>query len=91
MQLNLVIEEVGANAVVPSKKALAVDKVYFYAKNNAKEHHTIRYELVHRSPETPVFRRGAAFMFVVRFADGRTFDHEKDILRLYFNFGESYA
>lgn len=78
----------GASAPRPSKSALTVDKVYFYAKNNAAEHRTIRYELVHRTPETAVFRRGAAFMFVVRFADGRTFHHEKDVLRLHFNFGE---
>lgn len=76
-------------AVKPSKSTLVVDKAYFYVKDNAKEHKTIRYELVHRLPETPVLRRGRSFTLCIRFNSGRTFDVEKDILRLNFNFGKS--
>jgi hypothetical protein len=73
----------------PSKSILAVDKVYFYAKNNATEHRTIRYELVHRQPETAILRRGQPFTFIIRFADGKSFNPGKDILRLNFDLGES--
>lgn len=75
------------SAPKPSKNILVVDKVYFYAKNNAIEHHTVRYELVHRQPETAVFRRGQPFTFIIRFADGKSFSPGKDILRLHFNLG----
>nr|CAH0113585.1 unnamed protein product [Daphnia galeata] len=73
----------------PSKSILAVDKVYFYAKNNATEHRTVRYELVHRQPETAILRRGQPFTFIIRFADGKSFNPGKDILRLQFNLGPS--
>lgn len=78
------------SAPKPSKNILVIDKVYFYAKNNAIEHHTVRYELVHRQPETAVFRRGQPFTFIIRFADGKSFSPGKDILRLHFNLGELF-
>lgn len=73
----------------PAKSTLVVDKVYFYAKNNATEHKTVRFELVHREPETAILRRGQPFTFIIRFAEGKSFDPAKDILRLHFNLGES--
>lgn len=73
----------------PAKTTLAVDKVYFYAKNNATEHRTVRFELVHRQPETAILRRGQPFTFIIRFSDGKPFDPAKDILRLHFNLGGS--
>ena len=75
----------------PSKGSLVVDKAYFYAKDNAVEHKTVRYELVHRTPETPILRRGNSFAMCIRFNNGRTFDVNKDTLRLHFNFGILYA
>lgn len=76
-------------AVPKPRGALDVDKVYFDARANAKKHRTVRYGLVHRKPETPILRRGESFFLRVRFRDGRTFDHERDLLRFNLNFGEN--
>ena len=75
-------------AILKPRGVLDVDKVYFYAKDNAKKHQTVRYELVHQKPETPILRRGESFNLRIRFSDDRTFDFEKDLLRLNFKFGE---
>ena len=71
-----------------SKEILQVDRVHFYPKNNATEHKTIRYDLIHRQqPETAILRRGQTFTFIVRFTDNKSFVAEKDFLRLSFNYG----
>ena len=75
-------------AVPKAKGVLDVDKVYFYAKENAKAHRTLRYELVHRQPETPILRRGQPFTLLIRFSDDRAYDSAKDVLRLNLNFGK---
>ena len=75
-------------AILKPRGVLDVDKVYFCAKDNAKKHQTVRYELVHQKPETPILRRGESFNLRIRFSDDRTFDFEKDLLRLNFKFGE---
>lgn len=88
VSFNILSSVVVSSVPKPSKSTLVVDKVYFYAKNNATEHRTVRYELVHRQPETAILRRGQAFTFIIRFADGKSFNPEKDLLRLHFNLGE---
>ena len=57
-----------------------MDNVLLYAKNNAAEHRTVRYELVHRQPETAISRRGQPFTFIIRFTDGKSFSSDKDVL-----------
>jgi hypothetical protein len=71
----------------PTRGILSIDKLNFYVKDNAKDHQTIRYELVHRQPETLIIRRGSKFSFAIRFLYGGQFDSTKDQLKLYFNFG----
>jgi transglutaminase 1 len=63
-----------------------VDLAGFYARDNAKDHQTDQFELVQDPTPTPVFRRGLAFFFAVRF--DRQFDPVSDVIRLQFGFGE---
>jgi hypothetical protein len=67
-------------------RPLSVELSGFYPKDNARDHHTGQFELVHDSTPTPVFRRGLPFFFAVRFA--RQFDSINDVIRLQFGFGE---
>ncbi|KDR16648.1 Hemocyte protein-glutamine gamma-glutamyltransferase, partial [Zootermopsis nevadensis] len=64
---------------------LKVDLCGFYARDNAKEHHTDQFELVQDPTATPVLRRGLPFFFAVRF--DRQYDPAGDIIRLQFGFG----
>ena len=67
-------------------RPLKVELSGFYARDNARDHHTEQFELVHDSTPTPVFRRGLPFFFAVRF--DRQFDPINDVIRLQFGFGE---
>ena len=67
-------------------RPLKVELSGFYARDNARDHHTEQFELVHDSTPTPVFRRGLPFFFAVRF--DRQFDSIDDVIRLQFGFGE---
>lgn len=70
----------------PQNLPLKVDLCGFYARDNAKEHHTDQFELVQDPTATPVLRRGLPFFFAVRF--DRQYDPAGDIIRLQFGFGE---
>nr|CAD7425375.1 unnamed protein product [Timema monikensis] len=68
---------------------LEVDGVRMYPLENAKRHHTERYELIHEA-ENPsvILRRGQEFELLVKFRE-RGFDPSKDIVRLVFTFGKA--
>ncbi|KAG8305603.1 hypothetical protein J6590_067081 [Homalodisca vitripennis] len=68
--------------------ALTVDTVHTYTLDNAKIHHTDRYELVHNDPSTPILRRGQPFFMAVRFKDGRVYRDFTDDIKFVFNYGE---
>ncbi|XP_076766977.1 hemocyte protein-glutamine gamma-glutamyltransferase [Xylocopa sonorina] len=68
-----------------TEEPLTVESVFLYAKENAKAHHTINYELVHLEPPTAVLRRGQSFIVALRF--NRDYVDETDIVRLLFSFG----
>lgn len=66
---------------------LEVIDVYLYPNENAIEHKTNKFELVHDEDEPiPVLRRGQRFSMAVRFKE-RNFEEGKDLLRLIFSFG----
>ena len=67
-------------------RPLRVELSGFYARDNARDHHTEQFELVHDSTPTPVLRRGLPFFLAVRF--DRQFDSINDVIRLQFGFGE---
>lgn len=73
------------------RMALKVDTVYLYPNENAKQHKTDKYELVH-DEENPIaiFRRGLQFTVAVRFSN-RGFTKSKDIVRLLFDYGKIYT
>ena len=56
-----------------------------YEKENAKNHHTEKFEIVHLDPSTPVLRRGQTFNIALRF--NREYIDDTDIVRLLFSFG----
>ncbi|KAI5640156.1 transglutaminase family domain-containing protein [Phthorimaea operculella] len=67
---------------------LHVDVVHFYPKENAKEHHTVKYEVVNEeTPTVTVLRRGQPFNGVVRF--DRPFNEEEDVVQLVFSLGDA--
>lgn len=70
----------------PQTPPLSVELTELYARDNAKEHHTERFELVLDNPPTAIFRRGCPFYFAIRF--DRPFENNKDLLRLVFDFGK---
>lgn len=51
----------------------------------------MRYELIHRQPETCIVRRGSDFTLAIRFLDGAVFDPDRDRLRLHFDFGRLHC
>jgi hypothetical protein len=67
--------------------ALHVFSVDLHPKQNAVEHHTKRYELVHLPEPKAVLRRGEPFTISITFKD-RAFNLEKDNVRLIFDFGK---
>ncbi|XP_018323650.1 hemocyte protein-glutamine gamma-glutamyltransferase-like [Agrilus planipennis] len=67
--------------------SLTVEQIYLYPLENARNHHTDTYELVHDEENPiPVLRRGQKFTLALRFSD-RAYDKTKDIIRLIFSFG----
>ncbi|CAL4096191.1 unnamed protein product [Meganyctiphanes norvegica] len=64
-----------------------VDRVHWYCKQNARNHQTLPYDLIHdkRGPQA-VLRRGQPFYLAIRFKD-RDFDLKKDRVVLNFEFG----
>lgn len=67
--------------------ALEIESVYFYPLENAKNHYTDRYEVVHNEPPSPVLRRGQEFFLAIRF-NSRGYRDEADIVHLVFNHGK---
>lgn len=66
---------------------LQVDIVYFYPRDNAKTHHTIKYEVVNEeSQKCTIVRRGQPFSGVIRF--NRDFDENEDMIQLLFIIGD---
>lgn len=66
---------------------LRVESLYLYPLENAKQHKTERFELVHDEENpVPILRRGISFTIAVRFAE-RGYDASKDIIKFIFNFG----
>ncbi|RXG56593.1 Hemocyte protein-glutamine gamma-glutamyltransferase, partial [Armadillidium vulgare] len=64
-----------------------VEKIHWYIKDNAKLHHTAKFDQIHdpTNPQ-PVLRRGQTFYMAIRLKD-RDFDLEVDRLVLNFKFG----
>lgn len=71
--------------------SLQVESLYLYPLENAKQHKTERFELVH-DEENPVavLRRGISFTIAVRFAN-REYDDTKDSIKFIFNFGKPFS
>uniref|UniRef100_A0A1B6D4M4 Transglutaminase-like domain-containing protein n=1 Tax=Clastoptera arizonana TaxID=38151 RepID=A0A1B6D4M4_9HEMI len=67
--------------------ALEVEFLHFYPPENAKEHHTERFEVVHNDPPNPVLRRGQEFYLAIRF-NHRGYRDDVDIVRLVFSYGD---
>lgn len=67
---------------------LKVEIIYFYALENAKQHHTDKYEVVHDEENvTPVLRRGHKFNIAIRFI-GRQYSSGTDNVSVIFNYGK---
>lgn len=64
---------------------LMVETIYMYEAENARNHHTDNFELVHFDPPSAVLRRGQTFNIALRF--NRDYIDETDIVRLLFSFG----
>ncbi|KAB7496837.1 Hemocyte protein-glutamine gamma-glutamyltransferase [Armadillidium nasatum] len=64
-----------------------VENIHWYLKENAKRHHTSKFDQIHdpTNPK-PVLRRGQTFYMAIRLKD-RDFDLEIDRLVLNFKFG----
>jgi len=73
---------------VVSCECLKVDTVEMYARDNAREHRTDRYELVRENMSSCVLRRGQPFFMALRMKE-RNYDARRDVLRVSFNFGSS--
>jgi len=65
---------------------LAVTSVHLYPLENAKLHHTDKFEVLHRDNPTVILRRGQSFHLIIGFS-GRTYDSNKDVLQLVFTYG----
>lgn len=68
--------------------ALKVELVHLYPLENAKQHHTDKFEVVHNKPATPVVRRGQAFFAALRFKE-RVYNDFTDVVSLVFNYSKS--
>ncbi|XP_045490799.1 hemocyte protein-glutamine gamma-glutamyltransferase-like [Colias croceus] len=63
------------------QQPLKVELTEFYSRDNAKEHHTERYDLVNDNIfPNPILRRGQKFLFAVRF--DRLSDKQQDIIHV---------
>ena len=68
---------------------IEVEKVFLYPKENAKNHHTEKYELV-TDQNIPVLRRATTFRLAIK-TKLRGIDlEEKDVVNLVFEFGRIY-
>lgn len=68
--------------------SLRIESLYLYPLENAKQHKTERFELVHDNENpVPILRRGISFTMAVRFVD-RAYDASKDSVKFIFNFGK---
>lgn len=67
---------------------LVVSSVHMYPMENAKLHHTDRFEVLHRDNPTVVLRRAQPFHLVIGFS-GRVYDLKKDLVQLVFTYGKS--
>ncbi|KDR22723.1 Hemocyte protein-glutamine gamma-glutamyltransferase [Zootermopsis nevadensis] len=65
---------------------LVVSSVHMYPMENAKLHHTDRFEVLHRDNPTVVLRRAQPFHLVIGFS-GRVYDLKKDLVQLVFTYG----
>jgi len=63
-----------------------VERVHWYIKDNARNHNTLKYDLIHDKEPKPVLRRGQAFYIACRMRE-RDFDVTKDRVVLNFKFG----
>ncbi|KAK8383906.1 hypothetical protein O3P69_015979 [Scylla paramamosain] len=79
-------DRVEAEAEKPPTGANKVERVHWYIKDNARNHKTIKYDLVHdKEKPRPVLRRGQLFYLAIRFQEN--FDQAKDRVVLNFRFG----
>lgn len=69
---------------------LEVDLVYLYPMDNAKQHHTDKFEIVHDEVPIPVLRRGQKFTMAVRFLDDKNFQEGRDLVRVIFSYGKNF-
>ena len=65
---------------------MEVEKLEFYAKENAKNHQTLSYDLV-QDLNTPVLRRARPFYMAIKTKE-RPIDFLKDIWTIVFEFGK---
>ena len=63
-----------------------VEKLEFYAKENAKSHHTLSYDIV-EDFNAPVLRRASTFFMAIKTKD-RPIEFLKDVWTLIFEFGK---
>ncbi|CAH0548098.1 unnamed protein product [Brassicogethes aeneus] len=71
------------------KYNLEVEGISLFPKENAKKHRTYKYETVHDDENpTAVLRRGQTFKMQLKFFNG-SFDENKDIVKLIFNYGSN--
>ncbi|CAD7077040.1 unnamed protein product [Hermetia illucens] len=63
--------------------ALKIKSVDFHVTENARNHFTDRFEMVHMEPAIPVIRRGQKFSFTIAFEDR---DYNKDVDEIKFIF-----
>lgn len=66
--------------------ALQVTSINFNALENAKNHHTDRYEIVRSDPPIPVIRRGQEFTANIQF--DREFIPNEDKIKITFDVGK---
>ncbi|RVE44371.1 hypothetical protein evm_010992 [Chilo suppressalis] len=89
-RLKACIQNHGGERPVHRMEPLQVDVVYFYPKENAQTHNTVKYEAVNEeNPTTTIVRRGQPFNGVVRFT--REYDESIDMVQLIFTIGDKLS
>lgn len=68
--------------------ALKIKSVDFHVTENARNHFTDRFEMVHMEPAIPVIRRGQKFSFTIAFED-RDYNKDVDEIKFIFSTGGS--
>lgn len=69
-----------------NSKPLGVVSCEFYAKENAKAHHTEKYDVVQEKDPSPVLRRSQSFRMAILF--DRPFNMDKDSVTLELTLGK---